>query len=63
MTLAEVRSRDQLFGGGVIVDGKEAMLFLGEEKTPSLVVWSNHVGLVKFAEDYFQYLWESSRKP
>lgn len=59
--LTEVRGRDNLFGGGVIVDGEEALLFLGEEDKPSLVIWSNHRGLVKFARDYFQYLWESSR--
>ncbi len=58
--VAEVRVRDQMFGGGVIVDSKEAMLFLGEEK-PTLVIWSNHLGLVKFARDYFQYLWETAR--
>ncbi|MEM3725348.1 MAG: helix-turn-helix domain-containing protein [Candidatus Bathyarchaeia archaeon] len=57
----ELRVRDQMFGGGIIVDEKEAMLFLGEEK-PSLVIWSNHAGLVKFARDYFQYLWDSSEK-
>jgi len=57
----ELRVRDQMFGGGIIVDGKEAMLFLGEEK-PSLVIWSNHVGLVQFARDYFQFLWDSSKK-
>jgi sugar-specific transcriptional regulator TrmB len=56
---ADVRERDNLFGGGVIVDGAEALLFLGEDK-PSLVVWSNHGGLVKFARDYFQHLWNSS---
>lgn len=60
-SIAEVRVRDQMFGGGVIVDGKEAMLFLGEEK-PTLVIWSNHLGLVKFARDYFQYLWNSSEE-
>ena len=59
--VAEVRVRDQMFGGGVIVDSREAMLFLGEEK-PTLVIWSNHLGLVKFARDYFQYLWNSSEK-
>jgi len=59
--IGELRVRDQMFGGGVIADGKEAMLFLGEEK-PSLVIWSNHVGLVRFARDYFQFLWESSEK-
>lgn len=60
-SITDVRKRDKMFGGGVIVDGEEALLFLGEEK-PSLVVWSNHGGLVKFAKDYFQYLWNSSIK-
>ncbi len=59
--IAEVRVRDQMFGGGVIVDGKEAILFLGEDK-PTLVIWSNHIGLVQFAKDYFQHLWNSSSK-
>jgi sugar-specific transcriptional regulator TrmB len=58
---AEIRLRKQMFGGGIIVDGKEALLLLGEEK-PSLVIWSNHKGLVSFARDYFQYLWKSSQK-
>lgn len=60
-SVVEVRGRDNLFGGGVIVDGTEALLFLGEEDKPSLVVWSNHIGLVKFAKDYFQHLWDSSK--
>jgi len=59
--IGELRIRDQMFGGGIIADGKEAMLFLGEEK-PSLVIWSNHIGLVRFARDYFQFLWDSSKK-
>jgi sugar-specific transcriptional regulator TrmB len=57
--LNELRIRDHMFGGGVIADGKEALLFLGEDK-PSLVIWSNHVGLVGFAREYFQFLWASS---
>ena len=59
--VAEVRVRDQMFGGGIIVDGKEAILFMGEDK-PTLVIWSNHLGLVQFAKDYFQHLWDSSEK-
>jgi sugar-specific transcriptional regulator TrmB len=59
--LGELRIRDHMFGGGIIADGKEAMLFLGEDK-PSLVIWSNHVGLVEFAREYFQFLWDSSAK-
>lgn len=59
--VAEVRVRDQMFGGGVIADGREAILFLGEDK-PTLVIWSNHLGLVQFAKDYFQHLWDSSKQ-
>ena len=59
--ITELRFRNHMFGGGVISDGREAMLFLGEEK-PSLVIWSNHVGLVRFAREYFQFLWDSSLK-
>jgi len=57
--LSELRIRDHMFGGGIIADGEEAMLFLGEDK-PSLVIWSNHVGLVGFAREYFQFLWDTS---
>ncbi|UCC33452.1 MAG: TrmB family transcriptional regulator [Candidatus Bathyarchaeota archaeon] len=57
--VGEARFRKSMFGGGVIVDGREALLLLGEEK-PTLVIWSNHVGLVKFAKDYFQHLWKTA---
>ena len=61
MGITELKFRDHMFGGGVIADDNQAMLFLGEEK-PSLVIWSNHVGLVRFAREYFQFLWDSSLK-
>lgn len=58
---AEVRVRDQMFGGGVISDEREVVLLLGEEKEgrASLAIWSDHVGLTKFAKNYFEYLWNS----
>jgi len=64
--LGDARLRDTLFGGGVIVDGKEALLFLGEADTKRsysglLVIWSNHIGLVKFAREYFQLLWDTAK--
>jgi len=59
--VGEFRVREDMFGGGVVVDSREALLFLGEDK-PTLVIWSNHMGLVKFARDYFQYLWSSSEE-
>ncbi|MFQ6064619.1 MAG: TrmB family transcriptional regulator [Candidatus Bathyarchaeia archaeon] len=60
--VGEIRIRDGMFGGGIIVDEREALLLLGEEK-PTLVIWSNHIGLVKFAKDYFQHLWMTAEKP
>jgi len=59
--IGDVRVREGMFGGGVVVDSREALLLLGEDK-PTLVIWSNHTGLVKFARDYFQYLWSSSEE-
>ncbi len=64
--LGGARLRDNMFGGGVIVDGKEALLFLGEADTKRsytglLVIWSNHIGLVKFAREYFQLLWDTAK--
>lgn len=58
--VAEVRVRDHMFGGGIIADGKEAVLLLGEEDKPNLIIWADHTGLVKFAKDYFQYLWNTA---
>ncbi|UCH69932.1 MAG: TrmB family transcriptional regulator [Candidatus Bathyarchaeota archaeon] len=58
--VAEVRVRAHMFGGGIIVDGREALLLLGEKK-PTLVIWADHAGLVKLAKDYFQYLWDSAK--
>jgi hypothetical protein len=65
--LGDARVRDTLFGGGVIVDGKEVLLFLGEADTKRsykglLVIWSNHIGLVKFAREYFQLLWDTAEQ-
>jgi sugar-specific transcriptional regulator TrmB len=57
----EVRRKDSMFGGGVIADGREALLILGENK-PSLMIWSDHSGLVKFAKDYFEHLWNAAEK-
>jgi sugar-specific transcriptional regulator TrmB len=61
--LCEVRSREQMFGGGIIADGREVILLLGQEgdEAISLAIWSDHVGLAKFAKNYFEYLWSDSQ--
>jgi sugar-specific transcriptional regulator TrmB len=61
--VAEVRVRDQMFGGGMISDSSEIIILLGEEpeKGLSLAISSHHEGLVKFGKIYFEFLWENSR--
>lgn len=56
----EVRFRKPLFGGGVIVDGNEVLLLLASAGE-KLGVWSNEVGLAKYAKEYFEYLWKDSK--
>ena len=60
--VGEIKVRKGMFGGGVVADGREALLLLGENR-PTLIIWSNHIGLVKFAKDYFQHLWKTAKKP
>lgn len=55
----EVRYRKPLFGGGVIMDGKEVLLILASTGE-RLGIWSNEVGLANFAKEYFEYLWKDS---
>ncbi|MBI4258550.1 MAG: TrmB family transcriptional regulator [Thaumarchaeota archaeon] len=59
---AEVRLRDQMFGGGVIADDKQVVLLLGGEgvSDPHLAIWADHLGLARLARGYFGYLWDES---
>lgn len=62
LSFTEIRVRDQMFGGGVISDGREVILLLGEKRDDKLdlAIWSDHIELAKFAKNYFEYLWNSS---
>lgn len=60
--IAEVRLKGNMFGGGVIGDGKQVLILLGEGKENSKIIepvgiWADHFGLARFAKDYFNYLW------
>jgi sugar-specific transcriptional regulator TrmB len=57
----EIRFREPLFGGGIIVDESEVLLILAGEGE-YLGIWSNEVGLTKFAKEYFEYLWKDSKR-
>jgi sugar-specific transcriptional regulator TrmB len=59
---AEVRIRKQMFGGGIVSDGREVILLLEEERGgTTLAIWSDHVGLARFAKNYFEYLWNDAK--
>jgi len=30
------------------------------EESAALAIWADHLGLARFAKNYFEYLWESS---
>ncbi len=61
--LVEVRTREQMFGGGIISDDDRIILLLGQEpeKGLTLAISSEHIGLVRFGKSYFEYLWEGSK--
>ncbi len=63
--VVEIRTRQQMFGGGIISDDNQIILLLGEEpeKGLTLAISSDHIGLVRFGKSYFEYLWESSKPP
>lgn len=60
--IAEVRVRDEMFGGGLVVDGQETLLFLsqGVAEQQNLAIWSDHVGLTMIAKIYFEHLWNTA---
>ena len=67
--VADVRLKDNMFGGGVIGDSKHVLILLGEGKAEAvsnssydtIAIWAEHTGLASFAKDYFQYLWQDAR--
>jgi sugar-specific transcriptional regulator TrmB len=66
--VAEVRLKNDMFGGGVIGDSKHVLILLGEGKNDvvnsydTIAIWAEHTGLASFAKDYFQYLWQDAKK-
>ncbi|NAL77689.1 TrmB family transcriptional regulator [Nitrososphaera sp. AFS] len=68
--IADVRLKNNMFGGGVIGDSRQVMILLGEGKSEvgkfePIAIWAEHIGLAGFAKDYFHYLWAdaASRDP
>ena len=58
-SLADLRMKENMFGGGVIIDSTEVILLLGRGSgnREALAIWSDHAGLASFAKNYFEFLW------
>ena len=63
MGVAEVRICDDMFGGGVVIDGQETILFIDlvHPSGPDTAIWSDHETLTGIAKIYFQHLWENAK--
>jgi sugar-specific transcriptional regulator TrmB len=64
--IADVRIKNNMFGGGVIGDGIQVLILLGEEgnrngSSEPIAIWAEHPGLAVYAKDYFNYLWNDAR--
>ena len=57
----EIRLKEGMFGGGLIIDEKEALILLGGKTASLLAIWSNHNELVKLAKIYFDHLWRDAK--
>lgn len=60
--ISEVKLRDDMFGGGIMADSVETLLFLSQDMTgeENLAIWSDHIGLNIVSREYFKHLWETS---
>ena len=55
--LVEVRFKSGMFGGGIIADGREAVLILARSGSV-MAIWSDYAELAHIAKVYFEHLWE-----
>jgi len=58
----EIRCREEMYGGGVISDMREAIILLDRGPSISTAIWSTHTSLIELAKMYFERLWEASKE-
>ncbi|MFX1579083.1 MAG: TrmB family transcriptional regulator [Promethearchaeota archaeon] len=58
----EIRTRDRVFGVGLVVDHKETLIVLagGEENDEFLGIYSSHAIFAAMSSSYFESLWKDS---
>lgn len=61
--VADVRICEDMFGGGVVIDGRETILFLDlvHPSGPDTAIWSDHETLTEVAKIYFSHLWDNAK--
>ncbi|MHA2315162.1 MAG: hypothetical protein ACXACF_07740, partial [Candidatus Hermodarchaeia archaeon] len=61
LAVGEGRKRKEIYGGGAIIDEKQAVIMLTSEPAEPLAIWSSHTELVELAKIYFLYLFNSAQ--
>jgi sugar-specific transcriptional regulator TrmB len=58
----EVRTRDRVFGAGLVVDHRDTLIMLagGEESDEFLGIYSSHAIFAAMSSSYFESLWKDS---
>jgi len=58
----EVRTRERVFGAGLVVDQKDTLIMLagGEESDEFLGIYSSHAIFAAMSSSYFESLWKDS---
>ncbi|MGV9103091.1 MAG: TrmB family transcriptional regulator [Promethearchaeia archaeon] len=61
----EVRTRDRVFGAGLVVDSDQTLIIIvgGEDETSLVGVYSSHAVFAAIANAYFDSLWQESTAP
>ncbi|MCC6013620.1 MAG: hypothetical protein LM593_04550 [Candidatus Verstraetearchaeota archaeon] len=60
MDISKVKTRDIMFGGGIIVDNSEIIILI-DELDNNMAIWANNPSLVNIANSYFDFLWLTSK--
>ncbi|MFW9830331.1 MAG: TrmB family transcriptional regulator [Candidatus Thorarchaeota archaeon] len=61
LAVGEGRKRKEIYGGGAIIDEKQAIIQLTTEPAESLAIWTKHTELAELAKIYFLYLYHSAK--
>ena len=59
--VGEGKKRKEIYGGGAIIDDKQAIIMLSSKPAESLAIWSQHTELAELAKIYFLYLYNSAQ--